>query len=159
MASTTGRSGVRSRATAGRGAAVISRNSMCRRMVSACRAMRGADTSACNWLRTAFDAIVERTHPKNRLLPVDALLQFANDPREVGRARHVRHYIDKDGAARSPDPRCFGSGHYARALESGRRLCPVVFHPVFLGLGLALSRHGRRSPHQHEERQPDETVP
>src|SRR5438128_1252834 len=58
-------------------------------LVPVLSAMRNADTTACNWLRTALDRIVERELAKGRPLPVDELLAFARDARQPGRARRL----------------------------------------------------------------------
>jgi hypothetical protein len=50
-------------------------------------AMRNADTTACNWLRSAADRIVERTRAAGKPLPTNELLAFARDARQSGRAR------------------------------------------------------------------------
>jgi hypothetical protein len=50
-------------------------------------AMPPADTAASNWLRSAFDRIVQR-HSKETL-PADALLAFAQDTKKPGRARRL----------------------------------------------------------------------
>jgi hypothetical protein len=53
------------------------------------RAMPATETSASNWLRTAFERIVERQLAAGKRLPMDALLNFACDARELGRARRL----------------------------------------------------------------------
>ena len=54
------------------------------------QAMNTSDTVAANWLRTAFDRIVEGEMKNGgKALPVDALLEFAKDPRHAGRARRL----------------------------------------------------------------------
>jgi hypothetical protein len=50
-------------------------------------AMRNADTTACNWLRSAADRIVERMLADGKPLPAADLLAFARDSRQSGRAR------------------------------------------------------------------------
>jgi hypothetical protein len=50
-------------------------------------AMRSADSTACNWLRTALDRIVERAQAMGKSLPTDDLLAVARDARQAGRAR------------------------------------------------------------------------
>jgi hypothetical protein len=54
------------------------------------QAMNTSDTVAANWLRTAFDRIVE-DEMKNggKALPADSLLAFAKEPRHSGRARRL----------------------------------------------------------------------
>src|SRR5437867_2308265 len=52
-------------------------------------AMRRADTTACNWLRTALDRIVERELAAGKMLPATELLAFARDARQSGRARRL----------------------------------------------------------------------
>src|SRR5438094_5045946 len=48
------------------------------------------DTVAANWLRTAFDRIVDRElNNGGKRLDTDALLAFAKDPRRRGRARRL----------------------------------------------------------------------
>jgi hypothetical protein len=50
-------------------------------------AMDTPDTVAANWLRTAFDRIVDRAEGKG--IDADALLRFARDPKRQGRARRL----------------------------------------------------------------------
>src|SRR5262245_25687177 len=50
-------------------------------------AMRNADTTACNWLRSAADRIVERARAEGKSPPTNELLAFARDARQSGRAR------------------------------------------------------------------------
>lgn len=54
-------------------------------------ALDGADTVAANWLRTAFDRIVERAFKEHQGQGIDApiLLAFARDARHAGRARRL----------------------------------------------------------------------
>jgi len=54
-------------------------------------AMQTKDTVAANWLRTAFDRIValELQANKGRKIDVDSMLQFAKDPKRLGRARRL----------------------------------------------------------------------
>src|SRR5262245_14693133 len=94
------------------------------------RAMRGLDTSACNWLRTAFDAIVERTIARKQNLPVARLLEFAQDPREAGRARRLAlDLVEKinPGTSEKQFPLWLADPEFryeavAVTLERGRRL-------------------------------------
>lgn len=52
--------------------------------------IEGRDTSADNWLRTAFDRILVRDLETNsKAIPVDALLAFAQAPKHSGRARRL----------------------------------------------------------------------
>jgi hypothetical protein len=54
------------------------------------QAMNSADTSRANWLRTAFDRIVERERQRGgKNIPVDALLRFAQTDKHSGRARRL----------------------------------------------------------------------
>jgi hypothetical protein len=50
-------------------------------------AMDTPDTVAANWLRTAFDRIVDQAAGKG--IDADALLRFARDPKRQGRARRL----------------------------------------------------------------------
>lgn len=50
-------------------------------------AMDTPNTVAANWLRTAFDRIVDRAAGKG--IDTDALLRFARDPKRQGRARRL----------------------------------------------------------------------
>ncbi len=53
-------------------------------------AMNGADTTAANWLRTAFDRIADRAIKAGaKMIDADALLAFAVDPKNSGRARRL----------------------------------------------------------------------
>src|SRR5262249_26912643 len=48
------------------------------------------DTVAANWLRTAFDRILDRAlQTARKQIDVDALLAFAQDPKRQGRARRL----------------------------------------------------------------------
>lgn len=49
--------------------------------------MNSKDTAAVNWLRTAFDRIVDRSAARD--LPLDDLLRFARDGAKPGRARRL----------------------------------------------------------------------
>jgi hypothetical protein len=50
----------------------------------------GRDTSADNWLRTAFDRVLARAQMMDTsAVPVDALLEFARSPKHNGRARRL----------------------------------------------------------------------
>ncbi len=52
--------------------------------------MDGADTAAANWLRTAFDRILDRALAADgKGIDTDALLAFAKDQRRAGRARRL----------------------------------------------------------------------
>jgi hypothetical protein len=51
--------------------------------------MRDADTTTSNWLRTAYDRVVERQQMQRAPLPVADLLKFARDARQPGRARRL----------------------------------------------------------------------
>jgi hypothetical protein len=54
------------------------------------QAMNTSDTVAANWLRTAFDRIVEGEMKNGgRGVPADALLAFVKNPRHTGRARRL----------------------------------------------------------------------
>jgi hypothetical protein len=59
--------------------------------------MNTKDTVALNWLRTAFDHIVDRSLEKGgKDLPLDPLLAFARDPKRQGRARRLAlELVDK----------------------------------------------------------------
>lgn len=50
--------------------------------------MDTGDVVRANWLRTAFDRIVER-HLKDKQVPVEPLLTFAQEPKHAGRARRL----------------------------------------------------------------------
>jgi hypothetical protein len=50
-------------------------------------AMDTKDNAAANWLRTAFDRIVDRADEK--AIDVEALLAYAKDPKRSGRARRL----------------------------------------------------------------------
>src|SRR5262249_42011280 len=53
-------------------------------------AMDKTDSVAANWLRTAFDRIVEAAQRQDaKGLETDALLRFAKDPKRQGRARRL----------------------------------------------------------------------
>jgi hypothetical protein len=53
-------------------------------------AMNTSDTVAANWLRTAFDRIVEDTmQDRGKAIPVDPLLTFVKSSRNAGRARRL----------------------------------------------------------------------
>jgi hypothetical protein len=52
-------------------------------------AMDTPDTVEANWLRTAFDRIVDRALKEGQAIDADALLAFAKDPRRKGRARRL----------------------------------------------------------------------
>jgi hypothetical protein len=58
-------------------------------LVALLGAMRNADTTASNWLRTAFDRIVARELARKKALPVEELLAFARDAKQPGRARRL----------------------------------------------------------------------
>src|SRR6266542_609446 len=66
--------------------------------------MDGADAAAANWLRTAFDRILDRALAADaKGIDTDALLAFAKDQRRGGRvARPGRHYQSRR-APRVPD--------------------------------------------------------
>jgi hypothetical protein len=53
------------------------------------QAMDTPDTVEANWLRTAFDRIVDRALKEGQAIDADALLAFAKDPRRKGRARRL----------------------------------------------------------------------
>lgn len=53
------------------------------------RAMNGQGTPACNWLRTAFDQIVTRASAGGKAIDLAALLAFAKDAQNSGRARRL----------------------------------------------------------------------
>src|SRR6516162_6684700 len=53
-------------------------------------AMDTPDTVVANWLRIAFDRIVDRaTGEDGKGIDADALLRFARDPKRQGRARRL----------------------------------------------------------------------
>lgn len=52
-------------------------------------ALDTTDTALANWLRTAFDRIVEADMKTGKKLDVDALLTFARNPKHQGRARRL----------------------------------------------------------------------
>jgi hypothetical protein len=59
-------------------------------LVELLKGMNAADTTAANWLRTAFDRIVHRERQKGgEAIPVDALLRFAQTAQHSGRARRL----------------------------------------------------------------------
>lgn len=53
------------------------------------QAMDSPDTVAANWLRTAFDHIVDRERKAGKKLDAEPLLAFAKDPKRQGRARRL----------------------------------------------------------------------
>jgi hypothetical protein len=54
-------------------------------------AMDGADATAANWLRTAFDAIAERALAGDRPLPTDQLEQFIRETKHADPARRLAY--------------------------------------------------------------------
>jgi hypothetical protein len=55
------------------------------------QAMNDADAVCANWLRTAGDAIVERTLAANKPLPAEALKQFVRQTQHNGAARRLAY--------------------------------------------------------------------
>jgi hypothetical protein len=54
-------------------------------------AMDGADATSANWLRTAVDAIAERTLAAGQPLPAEQLEQFVHQTRHAGAARRLAY--------------------------------------------------------------------
>jgi hypothetical protein len=60
-------------------------------------AMDTPDTAVANWLRTAFDRIVDdETAKGGKAIPADALLRFAKDDKRQGRARRLALDVVED---------------------------------------------------------------
>jgi hypothetical protein len=55
------------------------------------------DTVAANWLRTAFDRVVDEANRKGgKEIPADALLRFVKEPKRQGRARRLALDVVED---------------------------------------------------------------
>jgi hypothetical protein len=54
------------------------------------------DTAAANWLRSAFDRVVDEANRNGKALPTDALLRFARDEKHQGRARRLALEVVED---------------------------------------------------------------
>jgi hypothetical protein len=60
-------------------------------LVDVLQALDDADTTAANWLRSAFEAVAERELAAGRPLPGDKLETFVKDRRHAGQARRLAY--------------------------------------------------------------------
>lgn len=60
-------------------------------LIDVLTALDDADTTAANWLRTAFDTIADRELSAKRPLPADKLEAFVKDTRHAGPARRLAY--------------------------------------------------------------------
>jgi hypothetical protein len=72
-------------------------------LVPTLAAMRDASPAACNWLRSAVNAIAEKEKATGKKLPIDNLEAFLKDTKNLPAARRLAYEILVDIDAKTPD--------------------------------------------------------